>query len=147
MRLLLLAFLPLFIPIAYAKNASPTSTTEAPAAVPTIELLPQKGYIVPLPPEDQNVNVQTTDNTGTLTGAIGIIVGIATGLYAKFAGARDVKNTNAAVLQTKDIQKEIARVMYNFKPDQSKALSDAPSIKLENLEKDRAEFATKVAKS
>jgi hypothetical protein len=49
-------------------------------------------------------------------------------------------------LDTKEVQKEIARVMYNFQPDQSKALSDAPAIKLENLEKDKADFAEKVAK-
>ena len=62
------------------------------------------------------------------------------------SASKDSKQTNAAVLNTKEVQKELARVMYNFQPTQAAALSDAPAIKLENLEKDKKEFQEKVAK-
>ena len=61
-------------------------------------------------------------------------------------GTKDSKETNSALLNTKEVQKELARVMYNFQPTQAAALSDAPAIKLENLEKDKQQFAEKVAK-
>jgi hypothetical protein len=151
-----------FIIVAFGQNASPspspTPTITLPPPVtttpsPNLQYVPQKAYIVTTPDgTTQAFPVADQDNSGgtttaQATGIVGIIAGIATGLYAKFQGSRDNKQTNAAVLSTKDVQKEIARVMYNFQPDQSKALSDAPSIKLETLEKDRAEFAEKVAKS
>lgn len=118
---------------------------------PNLQYVPQKAYIVPLGPDGQVAAVPYQDNSGSTntaqaTGIVGIISAIGAGLWAKMSAKKDVKETNAAVLNTKDVQKEIARVMYNFQPDQSKALSDAPTIKLDNLEKDRAEFAEKVAK-
>jgi hypothetical protein len=85
-------------------------------------------------------------STAQATGIVGILTAVGTGLWAKMAAKKDTKQTNSALLDTKEVQKEIARVMYNFQPDQSKALSDAPAIKLETLEKDKAEFAEKVAK-
>lgn len=142
-----------------SNNVSPTPTTVAPPQVattpnPNLQFIPQKAYIVTTPDgQIQAVPIQEANNAGAgnangeIAGIIGILTAVGTGLYAKLSGSKDIKNTNAAVLQTKDIQKEIARVMYNFQPDQSKALSDAPAIKLENLEKDRQEFANKVAKS
>jgi hypothetical protein len=165
MRLLLLALLlPVFIIPVYAQeNATPTPV---PATAPTIPLpppvtttpnpnlqyVPQKAYIVTTPdgqtqafPVAESTNSGATNNA-QITGIVGIVSAIGAGLWAKMSGTKQVKETNAAVLNTKDVQKEIARVMYNFQPDQSKALSDAPAIKLEALEKDRAEFATKVAK-
>jgi hypothetical protein len=166
MRLLLFALLlPIFIPIVYAQNGntSPTPTTITAPTIPlpppvtttpnpNLQYVPQKAYIVTTPDgTTQAFPVQEADNTGgttaaQATGIVGIISAIAAGIWAKMSGTKQVKETNAAVLNTKDVQKEIARVMYNFQPDQSKALSDAPSIKLENLEKDRTEFASKVAK-
>ena len=140
---------------AYGQNVSPTPTITLPPPVtttpnPNLQYVPQKAYIVTTPDgTTQAFPVQDNGgatNTAQVTGIVGIISAIGAGLWAKMSGTKDNKTTNAAVLQTKEIQKEIARVMYNFQPDQSKALSDAPAIKLENLEKDKAEFAAKVAK-
>ena len=137
-------------------NASPTPTTVAPQVTtspnPNLQYVPQRAYIVPLGPDGQVQAIPVTDNSGAtnnaqITGIVGIVSAIGAGLWAKLSGSKDNKVTNAAVLQGKEVQKEIARVMYNFQPDQSKALSDAPAIKLETLEKDKQQFAEKVAKS
>jgi hypothetical protein len=149
-------FLGLLTLAVYGQNASPTPTiAPAPPVVttspnPNLQYVPQKAYIVTTPDgtvQAVPVESQGTSGTAEATGIIGIITAIGTGLWAKMSAKKDNKHTDAALLNTKEVQKEIARVMYNFQPDQSKALSDAPAIKLENLEKDRAEFATKVAKS
>jgi hypothetical protein len=150
--------------VAFAQNASPTPTiAPAPPVVttspnPNLQYVPQKAYIVTTPDgQVQAVPVQEGSSgagAGELTGIAGIIAAIGGTLYAKLQASKDnkqtvqeVKYTNAALLNTKEAQKETARVMYNFQPDQSKALSDAPAIKLETLERDKAEFAAKVAKS
>jgi hypothetical protein len=150
-----LFFLALLTMAVYGQNASPTPTIAPPVVTtspnPNLQYVPQKAYIVTTPDGTvQAVPVQgATGGSGTAeaTGIIGIITAIGTGLWAKMSAKKDNKTTDAALLNTKEVQKEIARVMYNFQPDQSKALADAPAIKLETLEKDKAEFAAKVAKS
>ena len=120
---------------------------------PNLQFIPQKAYIVTTPdgqiqavPIQEN-NSNNNNMNGEIAGVIGILSGIATGVWAKMSGSKDVKETNAAVLQNKEVQKELARVMFNFQPEQSKALSDAPAIKLDTLEKQKTDFAEKVAKS
>jgi hypothetical protein len=154
LRFILLFAMFLIPSIAFAQeNGTPVATptqqvTTSPQ--PNLQYLPQKAYIVPVGPNGEVAAVPYQDAGGTstaqATGIVGILTAIGTGLWAKMAAKKDVKQTNSALLDTKEVQKEIARVMYNFQPDQSKALSDAPAIKLENLEKDKAEFAEKVAK-
>jgi hypothetical protein len=148
-----LFFLGLLTLAVYGQNASPTPTIAPPVVTtspnPNLQYVPQKAYIVTTPDGTvQAVPVQgASTGTAEATGIIGIITAIGTGLWAKMSAKKDNKTTDAALLNTKEVQKEIARVMYNFQPDQSKALADAPAIKLETLEKDKAEFAAKVAKS
>jgi hypothetical protein len=142
------------IPIAFAQEnvtpmATPTITT---SSNPNLQYVPQKAYIVPLGPNGEVAAVPYQDSTGAAqtgeaAGIIGILTAVGTGLWAKFTASKENKQTNSALLNTKEVQKELARVMYNFQPEQSKALSDAPAIKLETLEKDKQEFAEKVAKS
>jgi hypothetical protein len=141
-----------------ASPSSPTPTITLPPPVtttpnPNLQYVPQKAYIVTTPdgttqafPVQEQDNNSGATNNAQITGIVGIVSAIGAGLWAKMSGSKENKTTNAAVLQGKEVQKEIARVMYNFQPDQSKALSDAPAIKLENLEKDKQEFAQKVAK-
>lgn len=131
---------------AYAQNSSPTPIIST-SPNPNLQYVPQKAYIVPLGPNGEVQAIPYQDNSAAqATGIVGILTAIGTGLWAKMSAKKDTKETNAALLDTKEISKELARVMYNFQPEQSKALSDAPAIKLENLEKDKAEFADKVAK-
>jgi hypothetical protein len=136
-----------FIPAVYGQNASPTPTIST-STSPNLQYLPQKAYIVPLGPDGQvaAVPVQEQNMNGEITGIVGIISAIGAGLWAKMSGTKDSKTTNAALLNTKEVQKELARVMYNFQPQQSEALKDAPAIKLETLEKDKQQFQEKVAK-
>ena len=150
-RLFALLLLPIFlIPIAHAQdNATPLpaqSITTSPA--PNLQYVPQKAYIVPLGPDGQVAvaPIQEQNANGEIAGIAGIISAIGAGLWAKMSGKKDNKETNAALLNTKEVNKELARVMYNFQPTQAAALSDAPAIKLENLEKDKQQFAEKVAK-
>jgi hypothetical protein len=133
--------------VAFGQNVSPTPTIST-SPNPNLQYVPQRAYIVPLGPEGQvaAVPVQEQNMNGEITGIVGIISAIGAGLWAKMSGTKDSKNTNAALLNTKEVQKELARVMYNFQPTQAAALSDAPAIKLENLEKDKQQFAEKVAK-
>ena len=139
--------------IAFAQeNGTPISPTQqvTTSPQPNLQYLPQKAYIVPVGPNGEVAAVPYQDSGGSstaqATGIVGILTAVGTGLWAKMSAKKDVKQTNSALLDTKEVQKEIARVMYNFQPDQSKALSDAPAIKLENLERDKADFAEKVAK-
>jgi hypothetical protein len=147
-------FLGLLVIAAYGQeNVTPMATpsiTTSPQ--PNLQYLPQKAYIVPLGPNGEVAAVPYQDSTATAqtgeaAGIIGILTAVGTGLWAKFTASKENKQTNSALLNTKEVQKELARVMYNFQPEQSKALSDAPAIKLEALEKDKQEFAEKVAKS
>lgn len=130
--------------------APPQAITTSPN--PNLQFIPQKAYIVTTPDGSiQAVPIQETaaanaNMNGEIAGVLGIISAIGTGLWAKLSASKDVKETNVAVLQGKEVQKELARVMFNFQPEQSKALNDAPTIKLENLEKQKTEFAEKVAK-
>jgi hypothetical protein len=153
MLLLLFGLFLISIPAAFAQeNETPVSPTQqvTTSPQPNLQYLPQKAYIVPVGPNGEVAAVPYQDGgsnaTAEATGIVGILTAIGTGLWAKMSAKKDVKQTNSALLDTKEVQKEIARVMYNFQPDQSKALSDAPAIKLENLEKDKADFAEKVAK-
>jgi hypothetical protein len=139
----------------YGQNVSPTPTITLPPPVttspnPNLQYVPQKAYIVTTPDGSvQAVPVQdngAAGNTATATGIVGIIAAIGAGLWNKMSASKDVKNTNAAVLNTKEVTKELARVMFNFQPTQAAALSDAPAIQLKTLEEDKKQFQEKVAK-
>ena len=157
MKLLMLGLMSLsisislsFIPI-YAQNVSPATPTIGTSPNPNLQYVPQKAYIVTTPDgQVQAVPVQGDGDGGIGTaqasGIVGIITAIGMGLYAKITASKDSKSTNAAVLNTKEVTKELARVMFNFQPQQSEALKDAPAIKLETLEKDKQQFQEKVAK-
>jgi hypothetical protein len=132
-------------------NVSPATPTIGTSPNPNLQYVPQKAYIVTTPDgQVQAVPVQGDDGGATgaaqASGIVGIITAIGMGLYAKITASKDSKNTNAAVLNTKEVTKELARVMFNFQPQQSEALKDAPAIKLETLENDKKQFQEKVAK-
>src|SRR6187551_3648390 len=57
------------------------------------------------------------------------------------------KDNMGETLKNKELIREIARVMFEMNEEKSKALTDAPAIKLETLKDDTDEFRKKVAES
>jgi len=131
-----------------------TNTTPV---TPNVEFIPQKAFIITVPPPGQEAAAPQNTNTenGGITGAIVGIIGIATGLYAKFDAGRKheqnkerIRDTNAGVLETKIGQKDLAGYTFSIDPAKANALNGSlPSIKLETLEKGVQDFANKAAKT
>ena len=51
------------------------------------------------------------------------------------------------ILKGKQVDAEIARITYTMNQDKANAINDAPSIKLDNLQKDVEQFTDKTAKA
>jgi len=144
-----------------------TPTPTAPN--PNFQYLPQKAYVQAYGPE---IGLPSTGalqpaptvlvpaqqapaaNGGFDIGSImAIVTAAGAGLFAKMKGdqakkAEAISKDNmGSILDNKEALKELARIMYSMNPEKANQITDAPSIKLETLEKDAAEFRDKAAKA
>ena len=103
----------------------------------------QQGYI----PQAQNpIQFGTSEVIYTLLG--GGAIGYAR--YNQTKRNQDKELTRelyAELLREKQEKRELARVSYQQMPNQGNNISDAPSVRLENLDKNISEFSEKVAKA
>ena len=116
----------------------------------------------PLPLQTGQQPVVTTTTTappaaggidvGSIMGILGAVMAAGTGFYAKLKGnqvnkVQETSQSNAkAIVDSKVVEQEIARYMFNLDKAKADALNDAPAIKLETLEdnkKEATETATK----
>jgi len=146
----------------------PTPTPTAPN--PNFQYLPQKAYVQAYGPEigipssgglqpAPTVVVPAQQAAPAANGGfdIGSIMAMVTaagaGLFAKMKGDQAkkaetiAKDNMGSILDNKEALKELARIMYSMNPEKANQITDAPSIKLETLEKDAAEFRDKAAKA
>jgi len=146
-----------------------TPTPTAPN--PNFQYLPQKAYVQAYGPE---IGIPTNGqplqapivvapaaqqaapaaNGGFDIGSImAIVTAAGAGLFAKMKGDQAkkaeglAKDNMGSILDNKEALKELARIMYSMNPEKANQITDAPSIKLETLEKDAAEFRDKAAKA
>ena len=103
----------------------------------------QQGYI----PQAQNpIQFGTSEVIYTLLG--GGAIGYAR--YNQTKRNQDKELTRelyAELLREKQEKRELARVSYQQMPNQGNNINDAPSVRLENLDKNISEFSEKVAKA
>lgn len=143
------------LPIVFGQGTPAAApTTELTSPNPNLQYIPQKAYIVPLGPNGQvqAIPIQEKFSSGGLdsNSIMGILVGLggaATGLWAKIAGSKDNKATNNALLDTKTSQIDLAKYTYSIDPAKAAAITDMPSIKLENMEKKKDELQEKSVKA
>jgi len=145
-----------------------TPTPTAPN--PNFQYLPQKAYVQAYGPEigipssgglqpAPTVVVPAQQAAPAANGGfdVGSIMAIVTaagaGLFAKMKGdqakkAEAISKDNmGSILDNKEALKELARIMYSMNPEKANQITDAPSVKLETLEKDAADFREKTAKA
>jgi len=161
------------IKFASGQNATPVVPTPVPTATPTTpnpnwQFLPQKAYVIPYAPENgippnsiplqsiPTVVPQQTAQPSTSVGGLDImaILGIlgAGGAYLKghFANKKaekvegTAKENAVAIVDSKVVEQEIAKYMFNLDKAKAEALNDQPAIKLETLE-NKKEKATETA--
>jgi len=155
------------VPAPIPPTVVPTPTPTAPN--PNFQYLPQKAYVQAYGPE---IGLPTTggiqpaptvvvpaQQAAPAAGGfdIGSILAMVTaagaGLFAKMKGDQAkkaeviAKDNMGSILDNKEALKELARIMYSMNPEKANQITDAPSIKLETLEKDAAEFRDKAAKA
>lgn len=149
----------------------PSPTVATPTAPnPNFQYLPQKSYVQTFAPEVGIPSstsltpiqpVQTVPTTGGGGGIDGLnimsVLGIvaAGGAYLKGHLANQKANNNqevikensTAIVDSKVVQQEIARYMFNLDKAKADALNDAPAIKLEKLEEDKKVATDTAAKA
>jgi len=145
-----------------------TPTPTAPN--PNFQYLPQKAYVQAYGPEigipssggiqaAPTVVVPAQQQAAPANGGfdIGSIMAIVTaagaGLFAKLNRDKvnkvqdTTKENSASLVDTKIVQQEIARYMFNLDKAKAEALNDAPAIKLEKLEQDKKEATDTATKA
>jgi len=155
---------PVPAPIAPTVVNTPTPT----APNPNFQYLPQKAYVqaygpeiglpssgalqpapVVVAPAQQQTGIGGFD-IGSMAGVLGVLGAGAAYLKGHFANKKADKNegvikeNSASIVDSKIVQQEIARYMFNLDKAKADALNDAPAIKLEKLEQDKKE-ATETA--
>jgi len=152
-----------------APTPVPTPTPTTPN--PNWQFLPQKAYVIPFAPEQgvpqSTIPLQSVptvipqqqqgqgqlDTTTSIMGIIGIVGAAGAYLKGHFADKKAekaeviTKDSMGSILDNKENLKELARILYQMNPEKANNITDAPSIKLETLEKDAAEFRDKAAKA
>ena len=92
-------------------------------------------------------------DAGSIMGIIGTVVAAGSGLVAKMAKDKAnktedlTKETMSGTLISKEQIEQLARAVYQMNPEAAAKLTDLPAVKLENLSKDKQEFADKATKS
>ena len=156
-------------PSAVTPTPVPTPTPTAPA--PNFQYLPQKAYVQPFAPESgvpQNaipltavpqtvLSAQPVQQTTTggfdINSILPYVVAGGSALLGKMGLDRAKKAEGigkealGAEVRTKEQLHDFARVSYEKMPDKGASITDAPSIKLETLDKEKAELADKAAKA
>jgi len=168
--IIIMSLLPVFgqntTPAPVAPTPVPTPTPTTPN--PNWQFLPQKAYVIPFAPEQgvpqsaiplQSVPTiipqqgQGQLDTSSIMGIIGIVGAAGAYLKGHFADKKAekaeviTKDSMGSILDNKENLKELARILYQMNPEKANTITDAPSIKLETLEKDAAEFRDKAAKA
>ncbi len=150
----------------------PSPTVATPTAPnPNFQYLPQKSYVQTFAPEVGIPSstsltpiqpVQTVPATGgggggidglNIMSVLGIVA--AGGAYLKGHLANQKANNNqevikensTAIVDSKVVQQEIARYMFNLDKAKADALNDAPSIRLAKLEEDKKTATDTAAKA
>lgn len=140
------------LPIVFGQGTPTPPPQELTSPNPNLQYVPQKAYIVPLGPSGQiqAVPIQESSSAidgGGLTGILGILTAVGTGLWAKMSGSKDNKATNNALLDTKTSQIDLAKYTYSMDPVKAAAITDMPSIKLETMENQKKDLQEKAVKS
>jgi len=145
------------LPTPVPPTVVPTPTPTAPN--PNFQYLPQKAYVqaygpeigiptngVPLQQAPTVIAASPTQggiDTGSIMGIIGTVVAAGSGLVAKMSHDKSkqvqqiTRENSSAIVDSKVVQQEIARYMFNLDKAKADALNDAPAIKLEKLEDDK----------
>jgi len=145
-----------------------TPTPTAPN--PNFQYLPQKAYVQAYGPEiglpstgalqaaptvlvPQQQAPAPANGGFDVASIMALVTAAGAGLFAKMKGDQAkkaeviAKDNMGSILDNKEALKELARIMYSMNPEKANQITDAPSIKLETLEKDAAEFRDKAAKA
>lgn len=119
-----------------------TVSVPVPITVPTLQYQPAI-------PQAQSQPAQ--NNQGITEIVVSIVVtaiGVITAkVHSDKKSSSQDKDIMATILHDKQIQAEIARVMYSLNPDKAKEINDAPTVRMENLEKETKEYSEKAAKA
>ena len=168
--IIIMSLLPVFgqntTPAPVAPTPVPTPTPTTPN--PNWQFLPQKAYVIPFAPEQgvpqsaiplQSVPTiipqqgQGQLDTSSIMGIIGIVGAAGASLFAKLNRDKvnkvqdTTKENSASIVDSKVVQQEIARYMFNLDKAKADALNDAPAIKLEKLEQDKKEATDTATKA
>jgi len=134
-------------------NATPTISPN------NIEFIPQKAFIVTVPPAGQEQTVSSNTNTnndanatnqGGVAGAIIGAVSLAGVAYNAFKNSKTQKNQqNIAETQVKlaGAHKSALELQYENMPQKGNEITNRPDIKLENLEKIKEEALKNASKA
>jgi len=146
-----------------------TPTPTAPN--PNFQYLPQKAYVQAYGPEiglpssgglqpaptvvvpAQQQAVPAANGGFDIGSILAIVTAAGAGLFAKLNRDKvnkvqdTTKENSASLVDTKIVQQEIARYMFNLDKAKAEALNDAPAIKLEKLEQDKKEATDTATKA
>ena len=128
------------VPVHGQTNTTPI--TNSPTA--GVQFIPQQGYIVTIPPA--NIQSQSTTENGVTPVILSLVSSAGAYIAAKLQGDKKHKENAAEILKGKEVNKELARVTFDMNPEQAAKITDAPSIKIQTLANDVAQYADKVAK-
>jgi len=138
---------------AYVQSFAPEVQPNTPTAI--VGPLPASA---PTTITQQPVAAAAPSAAGSLGGLdlgsiMAMIISTGSGIYTKMTADKTKKveatsQANAgAIVDTKVVQQEIARYMFNLDKAKADALNDSPAIKLENLEKEKKEATETAAKA
>ena len=162
------------IPVPAPVSPTIVNTPTPTAPNPNFQYLPQKAYVQAYGPEIgiptsggqlQGVPVvtpapvvqqqaQPAQVAGFDIGSImAMVTAAGAGLFAKMKGDQAkkaegiAKETMVGTLTSKEQIEQLARAIYQMNPEAANKITDLPAVKLDNLNKDKQEFAEKAAKA
>jgi hypothetical protein len=159
------------VPLPPVVTPTPVPTATPTTPNPNFQYLPQKAYVQSFAPENgitsnavplqaiptiipaqQQAQPTTVGglDLGSMAGVLGVLGAGAAYLKGHFANKKadkvegTAKENAVAIVDSKVVEQEIAKYMFNLDKAKADALNDAPAIKLETLE-NKKEKATETA--
>ena len=121
------------------------TTIPVPISVPPLQYTPN------IQPTTASTTATNTDLTAIISSIVVTAIGV---LAAKVSSDKKtnslqdiVKEVVAETLKGKEVDKELARVTYQMNPEAANKINDAPSVKLQALSEDVANFTETAAKA
>lgn len=127
----------------HAQSTNTTVSVPVPITVPVLQYSPPTSSQQQAPPAQENQGI-----TEVIVSIVVTAVGVITAkMHSDRKSSTQDKDIMATILHDKQIQAELARVMYSLNSDKAKEINDAPAVKLENLEKETKEYSERAAKA